>query len=415
MAPTYRLGKKPKIVDARTLQLHRYLTAELPAAPVSVAWQAAVPQNGWPMMGNDQYGDCTCAAAGHLIECWTANAQGAANVLPDTVILGFYNLVDGGVDQGAALLTVLNDWRTDGIAGDKITSYAEVNPQDPVEVENAVHLFGGIYIGLALPDAVVQGDLASADWTKVYGAPDENNGHCVPILGYDVDHLYCITWGAVKPMSWAFFRAYCDEAYGILTVDWFGKGGEAPVGLDLAQLTADLQNIAHPPDALTDPRADSGARPLAGTRPGAPGAVPRARADPGARSEPLRLPPEHPGGPGEAAGGRPERPRGPRDGHRLPDRRLEPGRPRALRPHRGRPHPGAPPGARAPIPADGLNRGRGGAASWPPDDGRIPGTPGGRRGVYGGGAFDQLILVSAPQRFAFVGSACVIRAERSIG
>ena len=279
MAPTYRLGKKPKIVDARTLQLHRYLTAELPAAPVSVAWQAAVPQNGWPMMGNDQYGDCTCAAAGHLIECWTANAQGAANVLPDTVILGFYNLVDGGVDQGAALLTVLNDWRTDGIAGDKITSYAEVNPQDPVEVENAVHLFGGIYIGLALPDAVVQGDLASADWTKVYGAPDENNGHCVPILGDDVDHLYCITWGAVKPMSWAFFRAYCDEAYGILTVDWFGKGGEAPVGLDLAQLTADLQNIAHPPDAPPAP-------------PPEPSPTPEPTPEPAPSPEPVPAPPE---------------------------------------------------------------------------------------------------------------------------
>jgi hypothetical protein len=36
---------------------------------------AAEVKGTWAMMDNDQIGDCTCAAAGHLIMEWTAAAQ----------------------------------------------------------------------------------------------------------------------------------------------------------------------------------------------------------------------------------------------------------------------------------------------------------------------------------------------------
>jgi hypothetical protein len=41
-------------------------------------------------------------------------------------------------------------------------------------------------------------------------------------------------------MSWNFWAAYCDEAYGLLSKDWLEASGKAPSGFDAAALTADM-------------------------------------------------------------------------------------------------------------------------------------------------------------------------------
>ena len=63
---TFKLGKHQPTFDTRTLLFGKYLTSELPPPPASKDYSRAVTT--WPMMGNDTYGDCTCAAAGHMIE-----------------------------------------------------------------------------------------------------------------------------------------------------------------------------------------------------------------------------------------------------------------------------------------------------------------------------------------------------------
>lgn len=52
------------------------------------------------------------------------------------------------------------------------------------------------------------------------------------------------TWGALKSMSWQFYSAYMDEAFAVLSPDWFNAKGEAPSGFDLAGLQQDLTQIA---------------------------------------------------------------------------------------------------------------------------------------------------------------------------
>jgi hypothetical protein len=44
-------------------------------------------------------------------------------------------------------------------------------------------------------------------------------------------------------MSWRFWAAYCDEAYGLLAKDWFGPSGKAPSGFDAAALAADMDEL----------------------------------------------------------------------------------------------------------------------------------------------------------------------------
>lgn len=238
----FRLGKNPKRVDKRTLQFGRYLLPSLPPPPQAIDWTKAVTIP-WGMMLNNLMGDCTCAAAGHLILTWTANANPPAVVVPDAAIQTAYSAVDGGVDRGADMLTVLNYWKATGIGGNVVSSFMEVSPQSQVEVENAIAVFGGCYLGVALPDAVLHGDELANSWTQTYGPPNQNNGHCIPLVGYSTVGPVCVTWGTVKQMSWEFLKMYGDEAYAILSPQWVNAGGQSPEGINLTALQADLAEV----------------------------------------------------------------------------------------------------------------------------------------------------------------------------
>jgi hypothetical protein len=243
------LGKDPAVVDGRTLQLGKYLTAALPTPPAAADYRSKVPS--WPMYLNDQYGDCTCAAAAHMIEVWKAWGQGPASEPTDADVLKFYeHFTTPGPENGCNMLAVLKYWRSTGLGADKIFAFATVEPKNQTEASDAVDLFGGLYIGVALPNFAVQAaDLLQVPWvvpsTGPVGdaAPNPQNGHCIPAVAYDADNLYVVTWGAVKPMSWPFYLAYADEAYAVLDLDFLDATGKVPAGLDLDQLKADLALI----------------------------------------------------------------------------------------------------------------------------------------------------------------------------
>lgn len=248
--PTFKLGKHPPKFDKRTLLFGKYLTAQLPAAPANIDYAKAVPS--WPMMGNDTYGDCTCAAAGHMIEEWTANT-GTEQTLSDAQILAAYNhFAKGNPDAGATMLDVLKYWRKTGIGADKIMAFAQLEPKNDTQARDAIYLFGNCYIGVALPDFAVPAGQNFLDIPWVVppqgpvgnAAPNPQNGHCIPAVAYDSRNLYVVTWGALKSMSWQFYDAYMDEAFAVLSGQWINqKLGTAPPGFNLAQLVQDLTEV----------------------------------------------------------------------------------------------------------------------------------------------------------------------------
>lgn len=167
-ADFHKLGKLPPRRDPRTLKFAKYLRkgSVLPPAPAAVDWTATI--SSWPMMANDTLGDCTCAAAGHMIECWTANVGDAFTPSNAQIVAAYsatsgYVVGDSATDTGAIELDVLNYWRQHGIAGHKIHAYAAFDPRDAECARQAIALFGGAYIGLALP--------LSAQQQDVWGAP----------------------------------------------------------------------------------------------------------------------------------------------------------------------------------------------------------------------------------------------------
>lgn len=253
---TFKLGKHLPQFDSRTLLFGKYLTATLPPPPAAVDYSK--PVSVWPMMGNDQYGDCICAAAGHMIEEWTANT-GTEKTVSDAQILTAYNHFAKGVaDAGANMLDVLKYWRKTGIGGDKITVFTQLEPKNDSQARDAVNLFGNCYIGVALPDfAVAPGtDFLQTPWVVPpqgpvgNATPNPQNGHCIPAVGYDSRNLYVVTWGALKSMSWQFYDAYMDEAFAVLSSDWINKKvGTAPSGFNMIALQQDLAAVTAAPSA----------------------------------------------------------------------------------------------------------------------------------------------------------------------
>ena len=237
------LGKLPVRVDVRTLSLAQYVDPQvLPAPPETFAETAKV--DDWPMYANDRIGDCTTAAAGHMIEAWTAAARGQAVVISEQSVLDAFEHVKRvdpfSGEEGAIELEVLRFWRKQGIGLHKIGAYTRVAVHNRRLVQTGAWLFGGLYIGVQLPLTAQRQEVW--DWTGSLSGdakPGSWGGHAVDVVAYDAEALTIVTWGRLKQMTWEFWDRYCDEAYCILSED-FLDGGKAPNGFDLPALKADL-------------------------------------------------------------------------------------------------------------------------------------------------------------------------------
>jgi hypothetical protein len=241
-----RLGRKAIKTDSRTLALGDYLTSAIPPPPPSADWTKGITD--WGSMLNDTLSDCTIAGAAHAVQVWTANTSTMVTV-PDTTIQSYYEQWDGYVptnpatDAGGVELDVLNNWQKQGFAGNTLLAFADPKYTSMVELRQSVALFGGVYIGLAMPLTAKTQDI----WDVVPngGANTKKGswgGHCVFVPKYDENGFTCITWGQLKTMTVAFLKRYCDEAHTLLGQDWLSAKG-APSGFNQVQLQADLKAI----------------------------------------------------------------------------------------------------------------------------------------------------------------------------
>jgi hypothetical protein len=147
------------------------------------------------------------------------------------------------------MLSILKYWRRSGLDQHKVQAFTSLSLADHGEARSAVYVLGGLYIGIALPDFAVHGDMLAVPWVVPAAgpvgsaAPDPSNGHCIPAVGFDDAQLWVVTWGALKSMSWAFYDAYVDECYGIVSGDVLEASGTSPQGFDLATLEKDLSQL----------------------------------------------------------------------------------------------------------------------------------------------------------------------------
>lgn len=246
----FRGGRLPADPARPTLKLADYLTAT-PTRPASADWLSQVPVADWGMEGNDQWGDCTCAAVAHKrIGDVFDNQAGRVLAVSTQETLALYTAVTGfdpnagppgsnPTDNGAQCADVLSFWNRTGFLGEKIFAYAKVDVTNLAEVKQAIGIFGQLYCGFNFPTSAMSQFNAGQPWTVVQGASIDG-GHCVTVGAYDADGLSCVTWGAVQRMDWSFWSTYFDEAYVIVTPDMIDPASGVDVqGVDLYALGQD--------------------------------------------------------------------------------------------------------------------------------------------------------------------------------
>ena len=248
-----RLGKSEPRVDARTLMLANYLGGKLlPTLPPFE--RNAVGLAGFPMLANDRYGNCTCAALGHAYEVveWR-DGKGTQVQADEQAVEALYwstgnPPTPGADDSGRNMLDVLKYARANGLFGREVLGFTKFDARNHDHYKAVIYLFGFAYIGLALP-AAAQGHTV---WTGIDpsgagGKPGSWGGHAIINQAYNppggalaTGGTVGVTWGHRINIGWDFLDAYVDEAYAIIFQDWLDQSGVSPDQFDLASLQADL-------------------------------------------------------------------------------------------------------------------------------------------------------------------------------
>ena len=244
--PNYRFGKHPPKVDYRTLRFANYVSPGLAAPPPSYNVLTNVyaklksndPTKLFPMDGNDTLGDCTIAALAHAVTTFRG-LVGKQSILSKTAVVKLYMHLTGGVDSGLQELDVLNYWRQNAVSGDEIITYTSISPKNHTHIQQAIQIFGGVYLGFQVQANCIQEFDNHQPWTP---GPLTNDGHAVYAVGYDQNFLTVLTWGNTQQAAWSWWDECVDEAYAIIPPQ--AANQKFAPGFDLATLQADLQSVA---------------------------------------------------------------------------------------------------------------------------------------------------------------------------
>lgn len=250
-----KLGKLAPQFRPETPHFANYLLsppALLPTVPDDVDWIADLPED-LGMFANDRYGDCAFVAQAHAELTWAAG-RGECLAISDDDVLGAYSGCTGfkqndpTTDRGTVLADALVHWAGPGIGGRRIAGHVLVDHRNILHVRAAAYLFGGVYLGAALP---ISAQDTSKPWTGKTGAlvgndaPGSWGGHCVwcPKEAL-ISGATFITWSRRQGSDWQWWLNYVDECYAPLSQDWADAARKAPNGFDFKALQADLPAVA---------------------------------------------------------------------------------------------------------------------------------------------------------------------------
>lgn len=239
-----KLGKRAAKFNPYTLRLAHYLDTTY--VPPPFADNCPHGFTAWGMMLNDTLGDCTIAGCGHALQVFSGGTT-----LADSVIEQYYEqwcgyvAGDPSTDNGGDEVDVLNDWKQHKFSGHVLDGYADPQPQVWAHVAQSIAQFGGVYIGLQLPNSALTQNEKGEIWDVVKHDGGIAGGHAVFCPAYHTEDptdsgattITCITWGMKQKMTIAFWDKYCDESHTLLAAAW------QPSGVNLAALRADLASI----------------------------------------------------------------------------------------------------------------------------------------------------------------------------
>jgi len=242
--PGHRFGKHPPKHDYRTLRFKNYITPQLAPPPAScdvlsrLKLKVNDPTKLFPMDGNDTVGDCTIAALAHAVTTYRG-LLGKEKIEDRQNVLKLYFRLTGGQDTGLNELDVLNYWRQKKAFGDEILAYVSVDPKNHTHIQQAINLFGGVYLGFQVQQNCIQEFDSGKPWTP---GTLTNDGHAVYAVAYDQNGVTVLTWGNIQQGTWAWWDECVDEAYAIVPPE--AKDPAFAPGFNVSQLENDLAAVA---------------------------------------------------------------------------------------------------------------------------------------------------------------------------
>lgn len=225
-----------------------YLAHRFDAPPLARDWTQGIRYDS---LMNHKLGCCTITGIAHLMQN-SALAHGQLLRFADEEIVSAYSRATGYVpgdpstDRGGQMVNALKMARHVGIGGKKIGAHVRVDVRDYLEVQAAINLFGGIYVGADLPKRISSQTVWTIPVQREFNdldTPGSLGGHAFVKLGYDRHHLRALPWRDPVYASVEWMKLYVDEAWAIIDERWISGDRPAPNGFDMERLIHNLAAI----------------------------------------------------------------------------------------------------------------------------------------------------------------------------
>lgn len=186
----------------------------------------------FPILGNNQYGDCYYVAPLHLIQSTSGVSGNKQVVFDEKMVINRYLKVSGG-DNGLSDDDIYPEWKA-GLVGPqgpyKLIDYATVDPGDIKSVKFAMYHCGGVLTTHSLRTTWESGIKAGMIWDAT-GRIDPYAGHAVHQAGVDSrGYLMTQTWGLQVFLTPAGLANSDAEVIVCISPTWFDAAGFTPNG-----------------------------------------------------------------------------------------------------------------------------------------------------------------------------------------
>lgn len=226
-----KLGRRaPKNAPALMFSSFAKATGTVPAHPSTEDYLAKL--TNWQVLGNDVAGDCNAVTWANMRRLVTS-ALATESYPTQAQVWDFYktqnptfdpngssntNGPGSQSDQGMEIQTGLEYLqKTGGPDGVKAVAFAKVDVTNKDEVEAALAIFGGLWLGIV----VLNGNMDEFDkgqaWTDVAGS-QVDGGHAILGGGYD-PRVRFITWGTETEFDDSFWSGSA-QGYKLVEEAW---------------------------------------------------------------------------------------------------------------------------------------------------------------------------------------------------
>lgn len=237
--PDVKFGRLPGKVPVGLKELTYYAAGPLGVTPAKCPVPAVA---GWQMLGNDTYGDCGVAGLEHGFMADAAILALNESFPDDNDAVAYYLQYTDGDDSGVVLSEYLAYVRAHGFYSKTVKAYAPFPVHDIPVLHYAVWTYDFAYTGIKVTSGMMAANRNGQPWTLEDMQSEVVGGHCIPVVGYDSNYLYCVTWGKVQPITYGAWHFMSDEAWAVITGEFVAKNDDGR-GVNLAALEADLNKL----------------------------------------------------------------------------------------------------------------------------------------------------------------------------